>query len=134
MELKRRKVVKFDYPCSVLKTIHYMPNCALIIVSTVGDIQMWVYLKFRCLVVQIASILREERRKDRARSMPFCEWDSQIENNRIDICEIHFKDECIECFSKRKSLETGSIPRKSSAGRGSKLKCYCTKGTYDKKF
>lgn len=34
----------------------------------------------------------------------------QIENNSIYICEIHFKDEYIERFPKRKSLETGSIP------------------------
>jgi hypothetical protein len=34
----------------------------------------------------------------------------QIENNSIYICEIHFKDEYIERFAKRKSLETGSIP------------------------
>jgi hypothetical protein len=34
----------------------------------------------------------------------------QIENNSIHICEAHFKEEYIENFSKRKSLQTGSIP------------------------
>ena len=34
----------------------------------------------------------------------------QIESNSIYICEINFKDEYIERFPKRKSLETGSIP------------------------
>ena len=34
----------------------------------------------------------------------------QIENNSIHICEIHFKDEYIERFPKRKSLKTGSTP------------------------
>ena len=42
----------------------------------------------------------------------------QIESNSVYICEIHFKDNCIERFPKRKSLETGSIrtenlPKKS---------------------
>ena len=35
---------------------------------------------------------------------------AQIENNNIHICESHFKVEYIETFSKRKSLQTGSIP------------------------
>lgn len=35
---------------------------------------------------------------------------TQIENNNIHICECHFKEEYIENFSKRKSLQTGSIP------------------------
>ena len=34
----------------------------------------------------------------------------QIESNNIHICESHFKAEYIETFSKRKSLQTGSIP------------------------
>ena len=33
-----------------------------------------------------------------------------IESNNIHICESHFKAEYIETFSKRKSLQTGSIP------------------------
>ena len=35
---------------------------------------------------------------------------TQIEKNNIHICESHFKEEYIENFSKRKSLQTGSIP------------------------
>ncbi|CAB4008160.1 Transposable element P transposase, partial [Paramuricea clavata] len=38
---------------------------------------------------------------------------TQIENNNIHICESHFKEEYIENFSKRKSLQTGSIPTES---------------------
>ena len=84
----------------------------------VGGTKTWVCFKFQFLVIQTANLLFIVRKKhEKAGLKRYYEWDSwtrtwkhRSKKNNIHICESNFKEEYIENFSKRKSLQTGSIP------------------------